>query len=155
MRIPDFTGAEKVPQGLGGPSVYSKWYQRLSLDLQRLHLICIVFSEDLTHCSVTESLIKQFFWSMHSFSGLSLENISMHTRAVISQRGWHLCTCKCKQSLYSVLTNKTILITFKHGAFSFETCSACSLKSGRTCSCTEDRRDILHFFQSGIYRTSS
>jgi hypothetical protein len=24
MLIPDFTGAEKVPQGLGGPSVYSK-----------------------------------------------------------------------------------------------------------------------------------
>ncbi len=53
MLIPDFTGAEKVSQGLGGPSVYSKWYQRLSLDLQGLQVTCIVFSEDLTY-TVTE-----------------------------------------------------------------------------------------------------
>jgi hypothetical protein len=71
MLVPDFTGAEKVPQGLGGPSVYSKWYQRISLDLQGLHVICIVFSEDLTYCAVKLLNFKL------SKELNTLENISM------------------------------------------------------------------------------
>jgi hypothetical protein len=71
MLIPDFTGAEKVPQGLGGPSVYSKWYQRLSLDLQGLQVICTVFLEDLTYCAV-----KLLHFKL-SKELTSLENISM------------------------------------------------------------------------------
>ncbi len=59
MLIPDFTGAEKVPQGLGGPSVYYKWYQRLGLTGTTRNLHSVFRGFNILYCETASFQAEQ------------------------------------------------------------------------------------------------